>query len=166
MTNAFNWLITNAGLAGVSLTDTAPYPIIGSTTNPYAVNLTNLAIFIPPYSPYSGYHVAYLQSGPPVDWWFAENGGQLQETFNVATAGIYTVSVDAEGTGTATNGPTMEVYFGPGHGSVCVNTTNYSTYNFTFTIPAGVWDLVITPNYPASGSVRGLTFSNIQISKQ
>ncbi len=49
MQNEFNWVITNAGLAGLSLTNTAPYPIIGSTTNSYTVNLTNMVGFVPAY---------------------------------------------------------------------------------------------------------------------
>jgi hypothetical protein len=163
MQNGFNWVITNAGLAGVSLTDTAPYPIIGSTTDPYTVNLTNMVAFVPAYSKAIGVNdYAFLQSGPV--WWFGA-AGQIQETFNVTTAGIYTMAVTASGTESVNVWPVMNVYLGPGNGSVSVNTTNDSIYSFTFSIPAGVWDLAITCNN-AYGSVRTLTVSNIQITRQ
>jgi hypothetical protein len=160
MRNGFDWLITNAGLYGVSLTNTALYPIIGSTTNPYTVNLTNMVKFMPSYL--IG-NFAYLQSGPI--WWFGAMG-QIQETFNVTKAGIYTTTITARGVEALADWPIMNVYFGPGNGSVSVNTTTNSTYNFTFTIPAGVWDLVITYNNAVTGGARNLIVSNIQITRQ
>jgi hypothetical protein len=159
--NGFNWVITNVGLAGVSLTNTAPYPTIGSTTNPYTVNITNMVKFLPSYNMNGNF--AYLQSGPI--WWFGAQG-QIQETFNVATAGIYTVAVTARGVEAANIWPIMNVYFRSGNGSVSVNSATDSTYNFTFTIPAGVWDLVITYNNAATGGARNLIIDNIQISQQ
>jgi hypothetical protein len=164
MTNEFNWLITNVGLAGVSLTDTTPYSTIGSTTNPYTVNLTNMVAFSPSYASAWG-NFAYLQPGPPVDWWFGAQG-QIQETFNAATAGTYTVAITARGVVAANIWPVMNVYFGPGHGSVSVNTTTDSTYSFTFTVPTGVWDLVVTYNNAATGGARNLIIDNIQITPQ
>jgi hypothetical protein len=160
--SGFNWVITNAGLAGVSLTNTAPYQIIGSTTNTYTVNLTNMVAFMPAYV---GVDWAYLEPGPPVYWLFTA-GAQIQETFNVATAGTYTVAVTARGVVAANIWPVMNVYFGPGNGSVSVNTATDSTYNFTFTVPANVWDLVITYNNAAVAGARQLIIDNIQITQQ
>jgi hypothetical protein len=160
--NGFNWVITNAGLAGVSLTNTAPYPIIGSTTNSYTVNLTNMVAFMPAYI---GADWAYLEPGPPVYWLFTA-GAQIQETFNAETAGNYTVAVTARGIPAANIWPIMNVYLGPKTGSVSVSTTTDSTYNFTFTIPAGVWDLAITYNNAATGGARNLIIDNIQITRQ
>jgi hypothetical protein len=108
---------------------------------------------------------AYLQPGPPVDWWFSAQG-QIQETFNAVTAGNYTVAVTARGIPAANIWPVMNVYLGPKNGSVSVNTATDFTYNFTFTIPAGVWDLVITYNNAATGGARNLIIDNIQITQQ
>jgi hypothetical protein len=163
MQAGFNWVITNAGLYGVNLTNTAPYPIIGSTTNPYAVNLTNMAAFVPAYLVNGNF--AYLQPGPPVYWWFGAQG-QIQETFNAVTAGTYTVAITARGVAAANIWPVMNVYLGPKTGSVIVNTATDSTYNFTFTVPAGVWDFVITYNNAATGGARNLIIDNIQITRQ
>jgi hypothetical protein len=138
--DGFNWVITNAGLAGVSLTNTAPYPVIGTTTDPYTVNLTNLAPFMPAYSVVA--NSLSLQPGPPVSWWFGAQG-QIHQTFNVAQAGTYTVAVRAYGVNATNNWPTSHVYWGPKSGSMCVNTTTESTYSFNFTLPAGVWDFTI-----------------------
>jgi len=61
----------------------------------------------------------------------------------------------------------MNLYFSPqGYGSVTVNTATDSTYNFTFTIPAGVWELVINYNNSALAGARNLIIDNIQISQQ
>ena len=60
----------------------------------------------------------------------------------------------------------MNVYLGPGQGSISVNTTTDFTYNFTFSIPSGVWDLVINYNNAASGGARNLIINNIQITRQ
>jgi hypothetical protein len=163
MQNSFNWVITNAGLSGISLTNTAPYPTIGSTTNPYTVNLTNMVAFTPAYSVWGNF--ASLQSGPTLDWIFGAQG-QIQETFNVATAGIYTVTITAHSVEAANIWPIMNVYFGPGNGSVSVNTTTDFTYNFTFTVPAGMRDLVITYNNAAAAGARNLIVTNIQITRQ
>ena len=163
MQSGFNWVITNAGLAGVSLTNTAPYPMIGSTTNTYTVNLTNMVAFSPLYTIAGNF--AYLQPGPPVNWKFYAYG-QIQETFNAARAGSYTVAITANGIEAANIWPIMNVFLGPGHGSVSVNTTTDSTYNFTFTIPAGLWDLVITYNNAAAAGARQLIIDNIQITRQ
>ena len=172
MQAGFNWVITNVGLAGVNLTNTAPYPIIGSTTNPYTVNLfTNMVKFMPLYTVATGIgnNVNLQYTGnpadPPLDWAF--NGiGQLQETFNVVTAGTYTVSITASGTEISNVWPIMNVYLGPQDGSVSVNATNYSTYNFAFTVPAGAWDLVISFNNGATGGTRILYVNGIQITRQ
>jgi len=163
MQAGFSWVLTNAGLAGVSLTDPTPYPAIGLTSNPYAVSLTNMVKFTPAYSVNGNF--AYLQNGPPVDWWFGAQG-QIQETFNVVTAGTYTVAITARGVESANIWPIMNVYLGPRNGSVSVNTATDSTYNVTFTIPSGVWDLVINYNNAASGGARNLIISNIQITRQ
>ena len=164
MTNAFNWLITNAGLYGVNLTNTAPYPVMGSTTNPYTVNLTNMAAFMPSYV--IGGNGAQLSLGPPVEWAFY-SAGRMQGTFNVATAGTYTVAITARGVAAANIWPVMNVFLGPNTAqSVSVNTATSSTYNFTFTIPAGVWDLAITFDNAAVGGARDLFIDNIQITRQ
>jgi hypothetical protein len=162
MQAGFNWVITNAGLAGVSLTDTTPYPTIGSTTNPYTVGLTNLVAFVPAYV---GANWASLQPGPSVYWLFTA-AGQMQQTFYITTAGTYTVAISAKGVESGNIWPTMNVYFGPGSASVNVNTTTDSTYTFTFTIPANVWDFVVTFNNAASGGSRQLTIDNIQITRR
>jgi hypothetical protein len=159
MQNSFNWVITNAGLAGVNLTNTASYPIIGSTTNSYTVNLTNMVAFMPAYSVIPDY--ALLGGGPM--WSFGPDG-QIQETFNVTTAGTYTVTINAIGSSQYNTWPTMNVCLGPGHGSVSVNTTNYSVYNFTFTVPAGVWDFVVSTPSGLTGWFMSIT--NIQITRQ
>ncbi len=172
MQDGFNWVITNAGLAGVNLTNTAPYPIIGSTTNPCTVNLyTNMVPFHPLYMSATGIgngaNVQYTgnPADPPLDWAF--NGmGQIQETFNVVTGGTYTVSISAAGTQVSNVWPIMNVYFGPAHGSVTVNSTNYSTYNFTFAVPAGLWDQVITFLNSAAGGTRILYINEDQITRQ
>jgi hypothetical protein len=162
MQNEFNWVITNAGLAGLSLTNTAPYPIIGSTTNSYTVNLTNMVGFVPAYI---GVNWACLEPGPPVYWLFTA-GAQIQQTFNAATAGTYTVAITARGVAAANIWPVMNVYLGPKTGSMSVNSTTDSIYNFTFTIPAGIWDFVITYNNAATGGARNLIIDNIQITRQ
>ncbi len=60
----------------------------------------------------------------------------------------------------------MNVYLGPKTGSMSVNSTTDSIYNFTFTIPAGIWDFVITYNNAATGGARNLIIDNIQITRQ
>jgi hypothetical protein len=139
MTNAFGWVITNAGLYGVNLTNTAPYPIISSTTNTYTVNLTNMVPFAPGYSVVG--QALSLQSGPTA-WWFGYLG-RIRETFNVPMAGTYKVAVTASRVVTTSPVTASYVYFGPMSGSMFVNATNDTIYNFTFTVPAGVWDLEI-----------------------
>lgn len=168
MTNAFNWLVnTNMALAGINLTNMAVYPVIGSTTNPYTVILTNMVDFMP--SPTAGNYANLSTNGawePGACWVFGAQG-QIQETFNVAAAGTYTVAITARGVEASNIWPIMNVYFSPqGYGSVSVNTATDSTYNFTFTIPAGVWDLVIIYNNAAPGGARNLIVSNIQITRQ
>jgi hypothetical protein len=153
--NGFNWVITNAGLAGVSLTNTAPYPMIGSTTNSYAVNLTNMVAFMPAYSVVG--NSLNLQPGPPVSWWFGYYGW-IQETFNIVTAGTYNVAITAYGVNATNNWPTSYVYFGPNSGSMIVSNATDSTYNFTFTVPAGVWNLAIIAGR--------CVIDNIQITRQ
>jgi hypothetical protein len=157
--NGFNWVITNAGLYGVNLTNTALYPTIGSTTNSYTVNLTNMVAFVPAYSVIPDY--ALLGGGP---MWSFGNHGQIQETFNVTTAGTYTVTINAIGSSQYNTWPTINVCLGPGHGSASVNTTNYSAYNFTFTIPAGVWDFAVSTPSGLTGWFMSIT--NIQITQQ
>ena len=76
------------------------------------------------------------------------------------------MAVTAKGVEAADDWPVMNVYFRSGNGSVSVNTTTNSTYNFTFTIPAGLWDLVITYNNSVTGGRRNLIVSNIQITRQ
>jgi hypothetical protein len=160
MQNSFNWVITNAGLYGVNLTNTAPYPMIGSTTNPYAVNLTNMVKFNPSYNVFG--NGAYYN--PP---WQFYGHGQIQGAFNVATAGTYTVAITALGVQYANIWPTMNVYFGAQNGSMTVNTSTSSTYNFTFTAPAGVWNLVISyPGNVPSGGQYAMIVSGIQITQQ
>ena len=139
MTNEFNWVIANAGLYGVNLTNTAPYPMIGSTTNTYTVNLTNMVPFTPGYSVIG--QALSLQSGPTA-WWFGYFG-QIKETFNVTEAGTYNVAVTASRVVTTSPVTASYVYFGPKSSSMFVNSTNDTTYNFTFTVPSGVWDFEI-----------------------
>ena len=158
MRSGFNWVITNAGLYGVSLTNTAPYPIMCST-NPYTVTLTNMVAFVPAYSVISDY--ALLGRGP---MWSFGNHGQIQETFNVTTAGTYTVTINASGSSQHNTWPTMNVCLGPGHGSASVNTTNYAAYNFTFTVPSGVWDFAVSTPSGLTGWFMSIT--NIQITRQ
>jgi hypothetical protein len=165
MQNGFNWVITNAGLYGINLTNAAPYPTIGSTTNPYSINLTNMVAFSPMLQ--GGNSATYA----PGVWQFWYSG-QIQETFNVTTAGTYTMTVTAEGVDVPNYGesvpfwPTMYVYFGPGNGTAYVDTTTNSTYTFTFQVPAGVWDMGIYYNEFGIGSNRYLGISNIQITRQ
>ncbi len=165
MQAGYNWIITNAGLSGISLTNSALYQMIGSTSNAYIVNLTNMVTFTPPYAASTIGNYAYLQLGPPVDWWFGAQG-RIQAAFNVANAGTYTVAITARGVEAANIWPVMNVYFGPGNGSVTVNTSTDSIYNFIFTVPAGVWDLAITYNNAANGGARNLIIDNIQITPQ
>ena len=155
MQDEYNWVITNAGLAGVNLTNTVSYPNVGSTTNPYTANLTNMLPFQPAYSVVG--NSLNLQPGPPVSWWFGSYGW-IQETFNVAKAGSYNVAITGHGVNATNNWPTSYVYFGPKSGSMIVSNATDSTYNFTFTMPAGVWDLAIV----ASRCV----IDNIQITRQ
>jgi hypothetical protein len=155
MTNEFNWLITNAGLHGINLTNIASYPVLSSTTNLFTIALTNMAAKFPGYMPYEN----AVWNWPTPNCWFMQPWAQIQDTFNVTNAGIYTVAVTAIGAEAYNAWPVMEVCLGPGNGSALVNTTNYSTYNFTFTIPAGVWDLeIICPTGEGN-----FTISNIQI---
>jgi len=163
MQNEFTWVVTNAGFSIAGLTNFALYQTIGSTTNSYTVNLTNMVMFKPSYI--SGNSILFY-SGPPPYWEFW-SAGQLQETFNVMTAGTYSVSISARGVASANVWPVMNLYFSPqGYGSVTVNTATDSTYNFTFTIPAGVWELVINYNNSALAGARNLIIDNIQISQQ
>jgi hypothetical protein len=92
--------------------------------------------------------------------------GQLQETFNVATAGVYTVTITASGVEENNVWPIMNVNFGGKNGSVSVNTTSDSTYNLTFTVPAGAWNLIISlGNGVAFDYGRTFSITNIQITR-
>jgi hypothetical protein len=159
MQNEFNWVITNAGLAGVSLTDVTPYPAIGSTTNTFTLNLSNLVAFVPAYSVTSD----FISMGANSTLNFGSYG-QAKTTFNVATPGTYTVSINAAGSSQNNVWHTLNVCLGPAHGSVTVNNTNYSTYTFTHTVPAGVWDFVVYT--PSGGTGWFMSVNNIQITRQ
>ena len=75
------------------------------------------------------------------------------------------MAVTARGVAAANIWPIMNVYFGPGNGSVSVTTVTDSTYSFTLSIPGGVRDLVITYNNAASGGARNLIIDNVQITR-
>jgi hypothetical protein len=165
MQAGFNWVITNSGLGGVSLTDATPYPTIGSTTNPYTVNLTNMVRFAPSYAiMHTGGNLYFNGSVP---YWYFWSGGQIKETFNIAMAGTYTVTISAKAIQSAGIWPIMNVFFGPkSAGSATVNTVNDSAYSFSVTIPTGSWDLVLNYFNDATGGARNLIIDNIQITRQ
>ncbi len=170
----FDWVILNSGRQGVNLNDASPYPVLNPTNGPVTINLAMMQD-----SPTSTNNSHFDNS----TYWGNQNGldffsgGQSQQTFNVATAGNYSVTVTAKGVSSSLgvlepNGgqtqlwPVMNVFLGPASGSFTVNSTNFSTFSFTNTIPSGVWDLVVTFNNGALVGSRQLFINSIQINRQ
>jgi hypothetical protein len=136
----FGWLITNSpdGLVGVNLNDTSRYAVLSASTNTTSLNLAAMA---PTANMVFGNN-AY-PSGP--GWWMS-SPAQIQQSYNM-TAGTCRLDIVARGASASGIWPIMNVYLGPDSGSTIINTTNDSTYSFTFTVPTGVFDLVIAfPN--------------------
>jgi hypothetical protein len=149
--SGFIWSITNAGFSEVGWTNMALYPTVGSTTNPYTAILTNVWWDAPHWN----------------GLWTFYGGGKLEGYFSVAIAGTYTVAITARRAAALSIWPIMNVYFGPKNGSLSVNTATNSTYNFTFTVPAGVWnlDVIYNGNAPSYGQ-DAMYVSKIQITRQ
>jgi len=155
----FSWIITNSpdNLAGVDLTDLSKYAVLNPPVNsPVTIDLTGLT---PTAHMIFGNNVSWQNSGG--DWWLS-SPAQLQESFNFG-AGTYQVSVTANGVAASGIWPIMNIYFGPSMGSATVNSITPSVYNFTFTVPAGVGDLVIT--FPNS-NLGALYIDKIQITRE
>lgn len=143
MADGFDWVVTNSpdGLKlGQDFADTNAYPVLNPSTSGTSINLQTM---VNPAVPIIG-NGAYLQNNGT---WFMGAPAQLQQIFNF-TAGTYRLDIIASGTAGSGGWPTMNVYFGPASGSATVNNANSTTYSFTFTVPAGVYDLIFTcPSY-------------------
>jgi len=136
MADGFDWLVTNSpdGLKlGQDFSDTSSYPVLNPTTNGTAINLQAL---VKPSTPFTG-NGAYLQNN---GLWFMGAAAWIEQSFNI-TAGTYRLDVVANGVASSVGWGTMSVYLGPASGSAIVNSINNATYSFTFTVPAGVYDL-------------------------
>jgi hypothetical protein len=170
----FDWVILNSGRQGMNLNDASPYPILNPTNGAVTINLAKMQDS--PTSTNNSYfdNSTYWGNQNGLNFFF---GAQPQQTFNVAVAGNYTVTVTAKGISSSLgvlepNGaqtqlwPILNVFLGPASGSFAVNSTNFLTFSFTNTIPSGVWDLVVKFNNAATAGSRDLFISSIQINRQ
>ncbi len=153
----FGWLITNSpdALAGTDWADLSQYQALNPTTTPTTINLTTL---VPTANMIFGNNASHQGTN---GWWMSAPA-QLQHTYNIP-AGTYRIDVLANGAVAAGGWPTMNIAFGPDSSSALVNSASNATYSFTFTIPAGIFDLVFsignnTPGY--------LVIDGVQITKQ
>ena len=170
----FDWVILNSGREGVNLNDPSPYPVLNPTNGTVTINLAAMQ------DSATSTNNSHLDTST---YWGNQNGldyfsaGQSQQTFNVPTAGTYVVTVSAKGISSSQgvlepNGaqtpiwPSLSVFLGPASASFTVNTASYSSFSFTNTIPAGVWDLVVTFNNGAVAGSRDLFVNSIQITQQ
>ncbi len=153
MREGFNWVLASLGLNGTNLTDLSAYLPLPDTGT-LAVDLQSMTA--------SG---ALEWQTQTTNWTFWAQG-VLDKKVSVSTAGTYQVVVTAKGKAADGLWPIMNVYFGPGSGSVSVASTNYVDYSFSFTIPATAGDLQITFNNAAAAGARNLFVNRIQITRQ
>jgi hypothetical protein len=159
----FGWVITNCNLAGVNLSDISSYPVLDPEPGPVTIDLTKM-IKNPPT-----YNSAYIQ-GPDqgysiIDWWFGGGGSMIQQTFNMA-AGTYRVDVVANGSQSGSGlWPHMNFYLGPVWTGVTVDSYDDTTYTFTNTVQAGIFDLKIT-FYDTGHPPPTLIVKSIKITRQ
>ncbi len=158
MAAGFDWIITNSpdGLhLGQDFTETSPYPLLNPSTNGTTVALNQLTA---PKIPILGNN-AYVQTDGT---WFMGAPAQVQGSFNI-TAGTYRLDLLLNGGASPAGWPTMKAFLGPASGSAQVNSSSNATYSFTFTVPAGVYDLVIQdPNYqPGNFVIHGIQITRL-----
>jgi hypothetical protein len=155
----FGWVITNSpdSLIGVNLNDTSGYPVLNPSAN--STVTVNLSAMTSTPNTIVGNNSGWQSSGG--DWWMLAPA-EVQQKYNIS-AGTYLVSVTANATAASGVWPTMSVYLGPAMGSATVNSTSQSVYSFTFTVPAGVGDLIINLPNAHKGT---LYVDNIQITRE
>jgi hypothetical protein len=164
----FDWVVEHSpqGLkVGQDFSDTSSYPVLDPTATPTAINLEGM---VTPPCGMRGNSASAQGSGTNAWWvlasrnWYSE--GWIQRTYNI-TAGTYRVDVSARSGNSAGYWPMMNVYLGPASGSARVESTTDSTYSFKFTIPAGVWDLVVRDVNPWRGNARDLMVDGLRITR-
>jgi hypothetical protein len=157
MREGFNWVIGTSGLTGVNLSDVSPYQVIKAANGPVALNLAQMNA--PTISGPAGKNWAQLTG---TNWTFTA-AGEIRMPLNFTQGGTYQVVVTARGVTSDSEWPVMNVYLGASEASSAVNTSGFTDYTFSLTIPAAVWDLTITFKNDAAGGARDLFISGIRI---
>jgi len=163
----FEWVVRNSGLSSTNLGDLSSFPIFASGQP--ALNLAQFRVVTNAYQPRSGaeYGTAgsYWFPGSTGGWaWFS--AGMIKRTFNFTADATYRVAIHAKGIPAGGIAPILSVYLGPNSATWTVSSTNYSSYTNTITLPAGIWDVVLSFQNSASGGARNVFVDSIQLVPQ
>lgn len=153
----FNWVMAQRGLSLTNLANLSSYPVVSSNAST-ALDLTKMQA--PPNKPLGNY--ASL-SGTK---WFFGAQGQIQEALRFTQAGTYQVTVNARAVPYQGIYPILNVYAGPEKQTVTVSSTNSLNYSFSFAVPQGVWDMVLTYNNAAPGGARNIGINSVTLKRQ
>jgi len=157
MREGFDWVIAESGLKGVELTDLSGYPKIGAGTN--NIELKKMG---KPGGNVSGNFTGLNKNG---EWCFWSQG-HIAQQLNFTQGGNYTVTVAARSVPYENISPIMNVFIGANGSQLTVDATEWHEYSFTTTVPAGVWNMVISYSNAATGGRRNMFIKEIRVVRQ
>ena len=170
MATATNWVVADRinrihdGLAMVRLARNLYY----ADLTDYSSYLPVLAI-LPQTIPLNRFTAPNLSHGnyvslstTPNQWTFAAQG-TLLTTLVFPAGGNYRVTINARAVPFQNVYPVLDCYLGARGGSTTITSTNFQSYTYNLSVPAGAWDLQLDYENAAAGGARNVIINQIQI---